>query len=1112
MKFFNLLLFSFLVISTLNSQTIFADTHQSTNDENNLLTEKNIPLENSFVTEINLTQLKSDLASVPMENEHDSENWGEISIPFPDGSFKTVKIEEAPVMEQAMYDAYPEIKTYRISGRYISGRLSVTTKGLNGLIFSDGYSFFIEPLAGNLHVSYKMSKSLTDNMTCGVIDDIMTPNNQNNFSGTGTTSLQMPPSNGADLKNFRIAIASSGEFTIARGSTLTLVNDAITIYLNALNAIFESELSMTFTLIADNDDIIFFDPATDGLDVNNRTTTAHNVINSTIGSANYDLGHVFHELPSPGPGFSTGSGIAGLGVVCRSSFKGRGWTGAGGSYSTAFFMGIFSHEVGHQFNASHTFYGTSGNCNASQRSPGNGFEPGSGNTIMSYEGSCFASGSCTSTHNITPQVATAYFHIHSLIQMIEYTTTGFGTCSTISSTGNNLPVVTVPANTTIPKGTPFELEGSATDGDGDPLVYIWEQYDFDNLILSCPDGHPNDAATSTTAPLFRSFDPSSGGASRTFPQLDDILANSQTQGEILPQVARDLHFRLIARDGEGGIDYEETEVVIDNNSGPFEVLTGNSATGFQEGSNQVITWDVAGTTNSPVNCGTVNILFSTDGGQTFPTTLATATTNDGSESVTIPSTITNQGRIKIECANNIFFDINNLDIAVVAAGCLADAESISNDDAVNEEEGAAALDLSLLSGTLTASISGEITNSDPNSPIALDNGTGTCTAPFSNSPGHHIFSFSVDRDETYTFTAGSGSLPSDLLTLYEVSFNSSSVCTNWLSSNVSYTGSVNYSNSNSRALEKGKQYVLVISGFSTGNTGTYNISITSSGTGQVFDNSNFPASGYASTYVIVNNTTGNIVAFDANTDLSNGITYPAESYTIHGVVNLGGINLASYVGGSFANFQAAISNSTICADLSSNSVAVTIVPTALPIELLSFTGKQQNETTLLNWKTSTEINNDFFTLEHSLNGYQFEFLTKVDGKGNSTITSDYRFVHQNPTVGTNYYRLSQTDFDGTTKEAGVIAVDFKSDKVVATVIPNPIRQNEINLNYISPQNSEVEIEVIDMTGKVLIQTTVPVSEGENNIQLPIQNWASGVYYLRTIQNQTIKSVKFVKTN
>lgn len=1124
MKFFNLLLFYFLIIGTLHSQTIFVDTYQSTNDNNNLLLEKNIPLENSFVTEINLTLLESDLASVPMEKQHDSESWGEISIPFPDGSFKTVNIEEAPVFEQALYDTYPEIKTYRVTGRLISGRLAVTPKGLSGMIYADNYSFFIEPLEGNLHVSYKMSKSQIDNMECGVSEPDVTPSNQNNFSG-GVNYQQMPPSNGADLREYRIAIASTNEFSAARGNDLATINADITTYLTALNALYEKELSIVFTLIGNNNLIVFNNPSVDdGIDPTNSSTqlsTTQTVISSTIGSTNYEIGHAFYEIPSSNysPGFSGTSGVASLGVVCNNNSEARGWTGAGAStptnYSLALFMGTFGHEIGHQFNAAHSYYGTSGNC--IQRSAGNGYEPGSGNSIMSYEGTCSASGSCATTHNITPKVSTIYFHVHSLVQIIDYATNATG-CLPTTATSNNLPVVTVPANTTIPKGTPFELEGSATDGDGDPLVYIWEQYNTDNLNLSCPAGHPNDAATSTTAPLFRSFDPSSSGASRTFPQLSDILANTQTQGEILPQVGRTLNFRLTARDfraGGGGIDYEETEVTVDGSSGPFEVLTANTATGFPEGSTQTITWDVAGTgTGTTVNCGTVNILFSTDGGQTFPTTLASATSNDGSESITIPSTLTIQGRIKIECATSIFFDINDENIAVVA-GCSADAATISNDDPVNEEEGDPALNLSIFSGITTTTTTGTIDNSDPSSSLAAeDNGGGTCTI-VGVSPRYELFTFSVDKNENYTFSRSGGTLPNGILTLYEDSYNPSSECTNWLASTANDPGSgpINLSNSiSNQPLVKGKQYILLISGFFSSNIGTYNVNISSSGSGQVFDNSNFPGTGYSGTYVIVNNTTGNIVSFDANTDLSNGVTYPAENYTIHGVAVLGGTDLTSYIGGSFANFQTAISNSTICADLSSNSVPVTIIPTALPIELLSFTGKQQNETTLLNWTTSTEINNDFFTLEHSLDGYDFKFLAEMDGKGNSTVVNEYRFIHQNPVVGTNYYRLSQTDFDGTTKVEGVIAVDFKSDKVIATVVPNPIRQNEINLNYISPQNSEVEIEVVDMTGKVLIQTTVSVTEGENNIQLPAQNWSNGVYYLRTIQNQTIKSIKFVKTN
>ena len=184
----------------------------------------------------------------------------------------------------------------------------------------------------------------------------------------------------------------------------------------------------------------------------------------------------------------------------------------------------------------------------------------------------------------------------------------------------------------------------------------------------------------------------------------------------------------------------------------------------------------------------------------------------------------------------------------------------------------------------------------------------------------------------------------------------------------------------------------------------------------------------------------------------------------------------------------------------------------LPIELLSFSGQQQEESILLRWKTASEENNDFFTLEHSLSGYNFKELAKIDGDGNAITSNDYRFVHLDPTVGTNYYRLSQTDFDGTTTIEDVIAINFNSDEIMAAVVPNPVRQNQINLQYISPIEAEVIVQIIDMTGEVLIQTTVSVSRGENNIQLPPEDWNAGVYYLRTFQEETIKSVRFVKVN
>ncbi|HEB62678.1 MAG TPA: T9SS type A sorting domain-containing protein [Bacteroidetes bacterium] len=1110
MNFLRVLLLVLFVSNIAISQT-FVDI-ENASEENTLLSQKNIPTENSFVVDLNLKKLKKDLQSAPMEKQHDNNSWANITIPFPDGDFKEVKVEEAPVFEQALYDAYPEIKTYRIIGEddeYVTGRISVTPRGLDGFIYADGYSFFIEPLDGDTHVSYKMSLSQLQNISCGVTeDDVVQQNN-------AAPENLLKTSNGASLRTYRIAIASSGEFSNERGNNLATINADIATYLAALNALYERELSMTFTLIANNNNIIFFDPATDGLDPNNRTSSAQTVISGAIPAADYDIGHVFYEIPGIAGGWST-SGIAGVGVVCSNTSKARGWTGAGGNYNSSNFLGTFGHEVGHQFSARHSYYGTARNCN--QRTPGNGYEPGSGNSIMSYEGSCNAtSGVCIANHNITPQVNTIYFHVHSLDQIITFIN-GTATCNSSSATGNALPVVTVPANTTIPKGTPFTLTGNAIDADGDPLVYIWEEYDTDNLALTCPAGHPNDAATSTTAPLFRSFDPSSSGATRTFPQLSDILTNTQTMGEIMAQVGRVLHFRLTARDfkaGGGGIDYKETIVTVDGASGPFQVTTANTSTGYIQGSNQTIQWDVAGTgSGTTVNCGTVNILFSTDGGQTFPHILASATPNDGSQSVTLPNVATTQGRIKIECANNIFFDINNTDIALIG-GCSADGKTISNNDPVSEIEGAAALNLSLFSGTVSTSTSGTIDASDPNTNLAVENnGGGVCTE-LGNSPYYELFYFSVDKDETYTFSKGAGTtLSFAILNLYENSYDPSSVCMNWLASNGNLNGLVNVGNSVSHPLVKGKQYILVISGFySAGNansTGNYSVNMSSATTGRIFENTSFPQTGYQSTYVIVNNGSGNIVAFDPNTDLSNAGTYPAENYTIHGLEYLGGTSLAGYVGGSFASFQAALTAGTICGDLSANTVPVTIIANPLPITLTSFTAKQNQKTVLLNWQTASETDNNYFTLEHSTDGINFDFLTKVATKGNGTTEHNYRYTHQKPVVGANYYRLSQTDLDGTHKVVGVKVVTFKSDEVVVAIEPNPVRNNILNLKYTAPFKADVEIEVVDMTGRILLQDKMIANEGLNHFELPMNNLSNGVYFLRTKQAQNIQTIRFVK--
>ena len=593
------------------------------------------------------------LSVVPMEfsDELSSESVL-LSLPQPDGSFQKFSILESPIIAPELSAKYPDIKTFigkGIDDPYASARFDITPLGFHAMILSPNGNIYIDPYSlGDIenYISYYSSDFAKNNASfeCQIVSDESRLQELNYLK----ESMVLTPT-GPQLRTYRVAIAATGEYTAFFGGTVPQGLAAVVTSLNRVDGVYETEVAVRMILVANNDTLIFTNPATDPYTNNdgfamlaqNQTT-----VDARIGPANYDMGHVFS---------TGGGGVAYLGVICVNGFKAQGVTGSGAPVGDPFDIDYVAHEMGHQFGGNHTFNSTVSNCGGGNRNASTAYEPGSGSTIMAYAGICPPD---NLQNNSDP-----FFHVKSFDEIVAYTNFGSGnSCAVITNTGNGAPIVTVPSGGFyIPKSTPFSLTGSATDPNSDPLTYLWEEFDLG------PAGSPG--SPSGNAPIFRSWIPTIS-STRYFPRLQNLLNNTTVIGEILPTYTRVLTFRLVARDnklGGGGVDYALVQFNVDGNSGPFLVTSPNTNVTWAGTTNQTVTWNVTNTNVAPVNCANVNILLSTNGGQTFPTVLLVNTPNDGSESVTIPNTPSATARIKVEAVGNIFFDLSNVNFTIELA-------------------------------------------------------------------------------------------------------------------------------------------------------------------------------------------------------------------------------------------------------------------------------------------------------------------------------------------------------------------------------------------------------------------------------------------------------------
>ncbi|WP_216680401.1 reprolysin-like metallopeptidase [Hymenobacter siberiensis] len=458
-------------------------------------------------------------------------------------------------MAPALAARYPQLATYAGHGLdepTASVRLETSPAGIHAQVLNLTSTLVIEADPGTANRYQSHSDALPE-FACGALP--VPGRVQRPAGGTAPTP---PAPYGSQLRVLRLAMAATGEYTQQLGgNTMANALASMVTLVNSLNAVYERDLAVRLQLVGNNDQLIFTDATTDPYTNNNLAsllTENQSKIDQVIGSGNYELGHVL--------GYRSGgySGVAYVDVTCYDPYKA---SGASTGSSAALMATVVIHEIGHQLGSEHTFNGDQGNCGGGNRSLTLAFEPGAGNTIMSYDSRC-------APDNVGAGID--YFHAGSLSTIVPSLN-----CGSFTTTGNQPPSLSVPASNTytIPQGTPFTLAGNGTDPNGDVLTYSWEELDIGNAS-----GLAGAATDASGPPLFRSFAPETSPA-RTFPNLTSLLANTASLGEILPQVARTLNFRLTARDNHSGVTGANVTLAVAS-AAPFAVTAPGAAKGPAE--------------------------------------------------------------------------------------------------------------------------------------------------------------------------------------------------------------------------------------------------------------------------------------------------------------------------------------------------------------------------------------------------------------------------------------------------------------------------------------------------------------------------------------------------
>ena len=607
---------------------------------------------------LDVDAMRSLLATAP--GEFSGEDGIVIELPTPDGGFERFSVYSTSVMHPDLAAKYTDIMTfvgYSLDNDYGNLRMDMTQFGFHAQVLNQDGSYLVDPyyhLEDEFYTSYFRADAVSSGIETSVNDiiDAHVHDDGDDHSldltsrGVGVDSFAR--SSGTELRVYATAIATTGEYTAQFGGTVAGGLAAVTTAMNRITGIYETELGIRFELVANNDQIIFTNAATDPYadantfnDVITMATQNQTAVDNAIGAANYDVGHVFGYSPA-------GLGGYGPGPVGLNGQKAMGATVLDVLDADVFYVDYVSHEIGHQFSANHTWSYCGG---PNSEGTGAAVEPGSGATIMGYAGIC---GPDDIAMNSVP-----YFSAFSFDQIISYVDDTIPTVGTRVATGNQIPTVDAGADYVIPANTPFVLTATGSDPEGNALTYSWEQMDAGT-------GAPL-AAGDTGANAIYQFVAPSADPSRYFPSYDNVLNNTTSNGEVFPTTDRDLNFRVTVRDNNGtytAINNDDTVITVVDTGAPFQFTMPAGGENLVGGEMFTFTWDVAGTNAGPINTQNVRITMSVDGGLTFTEVVTDSTANDGSEELAVPNVASTLVRFRIEAVGNVFYDITNANLTV----------------------------------------------------------------------------------------------------------------------------------------------------------------------------------------------------------------------------------------------------------------------------------------------------------------------------------------------------------------------------------------------------------------------------------------------------------------